>query len=154
MKSRVFILLGLMSLGFLSCNEDPGISSYPTLEEYLEQNNITDYQTTDSGLIYVIEKEGSSEFPKVGQTVTVHYTGFHLDGTKFDSSYDYGQAFSFLLGAGQVIQGWDEGIALFKKGGSGSLYIPYELAYGTSGSGGSIAPREDLKFDINLIAID
>lgn len=154
MKFKILFLLGLMSLGFLSCDESSSVSSYPTLEEYLEQNKITDYQTTDSGLIYVIEKDGTGERPKNGQTVTVHYTGYHLDGTKFDSSYDYGTAYSFLLGAGKVIQGWDEGIALFRKGGSGTLYIPYELGYGVSGSGGSIAPREDLKFDIHLIGID
>ncbi len=154
MKFSAIALLVLLGLGLSSCDEDNSTSSFPTLEQYLEINNITEYETTDSGLVYVIVKEGTGEFPKAGQTVTVHYTGYHLNDTKFDSSYDYGQAFSFILGQGEVIKGWDEGIALFKKGGSGTIYVPHELAYGTTGSNGSIGPREDLKFDINLIAID
>lgn len=155
MKFWSLFLLTLVGLGSFSCDEDgTQPSSYPTIEQYLEIHNITEYESTASGLIYIIAQEGTGEFPKVGQTVTVHYTGYHLDDTKFDSSYDYGQAFAFNLGAGEVIKGWDEGIALFKKGGSGTLLIPYELAYGDRGSSGSIAPKEDIKFDINLIAID
>ncbi|MDW3211954.1 MAG: FKBP-type peptidyl-prolyl cis-trans isomerase [Reichenbachiella sp.] len=155
MKSRVFILLGLMSLGFLSCDESPSISSYPTIEQYFERNNITesDYQITSSGLIYIINKEGTGDLAKFGETVTVHYSGYHLDDSKFDSSYDRNEAFVFRIGDNRIIAGWNEGLQYFRKGGSGTLYIPWELAYGESGSG-PITPKEDLKFDINLLAID
>ena len=152
MKFQAFFLLSLMSVGFLSCDEN-SLPSYPTLEQYLERNDITDYVTTSSGLIYVIAKEGSGDHPKVGQTVTVHYTGYHLDDSKFDSSYDRNEAFSFRVGDDKIIQGWNEGLQYFKKGGSGTLYIPWELGYGESG-GGPISPKEDLRFDINLLAID
>lgn len=153
MKFQAIIFLAFFGLGLISC-DDEADPSFPTMEEYLERNNITDYNETASGLIYVITKEGNGDLPQTGQTVSVHYTGYHLDDTKFDSSYDRNEAFPVILGAGRVIAGWDEGLRFFRKGGSGTLYIPHELAYGTTGSGGTIAPNEDLKFDINLIAID
>ncbi|MEO9968107.1 MAG: FKBP-type peptidyl-prolyl cis-trans isomerase [Reichenbachiella sp.] len=154
MKFSVIILLALSGLGLISCDEESQ-TDYPSLEEYLERKSITDFTRTASGLIYTVDQEGTGDFPEVGQTVTVHYTGYHLDDTKFDSSYDRNVALTVELGAGMVIDGWEEGLRYFKKGGSGSLYIPYELAYGTSGSpSGTIGPREDIKFDINLIAID
>lgn len=153
MKFSAIALLAIFTLGLMSCDGDTD-PSFPTLEEYLERNNITDYNETASGLIYVVDNEGSGDLPKTGQTVSVHYTGYHLDDTKFDSSYDRNEAFPVLLGEGRVIDGWEEGLRFFRKGGSGTLYIPHELAYGTSGSGGVIGPKEDLKFDINLIAID
>lgn len=152
MKHSPVLLLAFFTLGLSSCNDDTN-SSFPTMEQYLERNNITDYNETASGLIYVINKEGTGDLPLSGQTLTVHYTGFHLDDSKFDSSYDRNEAFTFTLGEGRVITGWEEGFRFFKKGGSGTLYIPYELAYGESGFS-SIGPKEDLKFDVNLIAID
>lgn len=155
MKFTVISFLALLGLVFVSCDGDTETTSYPTLEQYLERHQITDYNETDSGLIYVVNKEGTGSFPIDGQTVSVHYTGYHLDDTKFDSSYDRNEAYTVLLGANQVIAGWEEGLRYFKKGGSGTLYIPYELAYGTTGSqSGTISPKEDLKFDINIIAID
>lgn len=155
MKFQIFFLLATMCLGFLSCDESSSVSSYPTIEQYLERNNITEseYEISSSGLIYIIHKEGSGDFPKVGQSVTVHYSGFHLDDSKFDSSYDRNEAFVFRIGADNIIAGWNEGLQYFKKGGSGTLYIPWELAYGASGAG-PITPKEDIKFDINLLAID
>ncbi|WP_420582259.1 FKBP-type peptidyl-prolyl cis-trans isomerase [Reichenbachiella sp.] len=153
MKLRAFILLSLMGLSFLSCDENSDLSSYPSIEQYLERNNITDYETTSTGLVYVIAKEGTGDRPRVGDAVTVHYSGFHLDDSKFDSSYDRNEAFVFTVGDERIIAGWNEGLQYFRKGGSGTLYIPWELAYGTSGSG-PIGPKEDLKFDINLLAID
>lgn len=155
MKFKVLSFLALVGLAVISCDGDATTDSYPTLEQYLERHQITDYNETDSGLIYVINKEGTGDLPINGQTVTVHYTGYHLDDTKFDSSYDRNEAYPVLLGANQVIAGWEEGLRFFRKGGSGTLYIPYELGYGTTGSqSGTIGPKEDLKFDINIIAID
>lgn len=164
MKLSVVVFLTCVGLAVASCDNEPEIgsevdllaldSTRVTIAKYLETNQITDYETTSSGLVYVINDPGTGDFPTTGQTVTVHYTGYHLDDdTKFDSSYDRNEAFSFLLGRGQVIDGWDEGIALFKKGGKGTLFIPYQLAYGVYGSG-SIGYLEDLKFDIHLIGID
>jgi peptidylprolyl isomerase len=87
-------------------------------------------------------------------TVVVHYTGWLEDGTQFDSSLDRGQPFSFTLGEGQVILGWDEGLATMKVGGKRQLKIPAELGYGDSGSGGVIPPGAILIFDIELLAIE
>lgn len=110
--------------------------------------------TTASGLQYAIIKEGSGELPKQGDLVSVHYTGTLEDGTKFDSSYDRGQPIEFILGHGQVIPGWDEGISLLKVGSKARLIIPPELAYGEKGAGGVIPPNATLKFDVELVAAE
>lgn len=112
-----------------------------------------DLLTTDSGLQYVIQVEGSGEAPENGDLVKVHYTGTLEDGTKFDSSYDRGQPFEFALGRGQVIKGWDEGIALLKVGGKARLVIPPELGYGERGAGGVIPPNATLIFEVELLEI-
>jgi len=108
--------------------------------------------TTDSGLQYVIVEAGNGEAPQSGDLVQVHYTGTLEDGTKFDSSYDRNEPIQFMLGAGQVIPGWDEGIALMKIGDKAKLIIPPELAYGEQGAGGGIIPpNATLMFDVELI---
>ena len=97
---------------------------------------------------------GTGAEAKSGNTVTVNYTGTLTDGTKFDSSYDHGQPFSFLLGAGQVIKGWDLGVAGMKVGGKRKLTIPAELAYGAAGVPGRIAPNSTLLFTVELLKVE
>jgi peptidylprolyl isomerase len=110
--------------------------------------------TTASGLKYVDLKVGSGANPKVGQTVSVQYTGTLLDGTKFDSSYDHGGApIDFPIGVGQVIKGWDEGVPTMKVGGKRRLYIPSELAYGANPPTPAIPPNSPLVFDIELVGV-
>ena len=109
--------------------------------------------TTPSGLQYTDTAEGDGEAAQAGNNVSVHYTGWLTDGTKFDSSVDRNQPFQFPLGAGRVIAGWDEGIALMREGGRARLVIPPELAYGDAGNG-AIPPGATLLFDVWLVEVD
>ena len=108
-------------------------------------------EKTKSGLFHLIENKGNNDFPSIGSTVSVHYTGKLVDGTIFDSSYQRNKPISFVLGKGQVIEGWDEGLLKMAKGGSGKLVIPSNLAYGENGAGGIIPPNSTLIFDLELI---
>ena len=120
-------------------------------------DGIAEMVTTDSGLRYEDQKIGKGEEAIRGKLVKVHYTGWLNDGDqkgkKFDSSVDRGKPFSFILGAGRVIKGWDEGVAGMKTGGKRTLYIPAELGYGPRGAGRSIPPNADLIFDVRLLGI-
>jgi len=109
---------------------------------------------TPSGLKYVDEVVGTGVSPQKGKRVTVHYTGTLTNGQKFDSSRDRGKPFSFTIGVGQVIAGWDEGVLSMKVGGKRKLMIPAKLGYGARGAGGVIPPNADLNFDVELLGVD
>ena len=106
---------------------------------------------TESGLFYNITKEGTGFSPIKGSKVTVHYKGSLIDGSVFDSSYQRDEPIEFSVGIGQVIQGWDEGIMLLKKGASARFVIPSDLGYGAQGAGANIPPNSTLIFDVELI---
>src|SRR5438132_539352 len=109
--------------------------------------------TTKSGLQYVDLAIGTGATAEAGQTVTVHYTGWLENGKKFDSSLDRRQPFSFPLGAGRVIKGWDEGVSGMKVGGKRKLTIPPQLGYGSRGAGNVIPPNATLIFEVELLKV-
>jgi peptidylprolyl isomerase len=109
--------------------------------------------TTRSGLQYWDIKAGTGDAAVAGKPVRVHYTGWLTDGKKFDSSVDRGQPFTFKLGAGEVIPGWDEGVSGMKVGGKRQLKIPAKLGYGDRGAGGVIPPNATLIFDVELLGV-
>ena len=109
--------------------------------------------TTASGLKYVDVVVGKGASPTAGKQVTVHYTGTLVNGKKFDSSVDRNEPFSFIIGVGQVIPGWDEGVMSMKVGGKRKLIIPPNLGYGARGAGGVIPPNATLLFDVELIDV-
>ena len=113
--------------------------------------------TTPTGLQYDDTREGAGAIAAAGKTCVMHYTGWlwvdGAKGTKFDSSLDRGRPFTFGLGNGQVIKGWDEGVASMKIGGTRSLLIPPELGYGASGAGGVIPPHATLLFEVELLGV-
>ncbi len=113
----------------------------------------TDTTTTSSGLKYIVNKTGKGKQATNGKAVEVHYTGMLLNGKKFDSSLDRGVPFEFVLGKGQVIKGWEEGIALMKVGGKMRMILPPELAYGEKGAGEIIPPNSTLIFDVELLGV-
>ena len=108
---------------------------------------------TDSGLKYEDLVTGDGDVAQVGQQVSVHYTGWLTDGSKFDSSVDRNQPFEFSLGRGMVIRGWDEGVAGMKVGGKRKLTIPPQLGYGAQGAGGVIPPNAVLVFEVELLGV-
>ncbi len=118
-------------------------------ENFMECNE--EAVKTESGLIYLPMTEGTGESPSISNTVEVHYHGQLTDGTVFDSSVQRGQTISFPLG--NVIKGWQEGLAMMKEGGKATLVIPSDLAYGDGGSGEKIPPGATLKFEVELFKV-
>jgi peptidylprolyl isomerase len=114
---------------------------------------MSDIITTPSGLQYQEITVGTGASPVRGKQVTVHYTGTLVNGTKFDSSRDRNDPFTFIIGVGQVIKGWDEGVASMKVGGRRTLTIPADLGYGARGAGGVIPPNATLVFDVELLSV-
>src|SRR6185369_5587794 len=146
MLSRLTVALVILALAACTRSEptqsaSPGATSEGKME------------TTASGLQYVDVKPGTGESPQKGQQVTVQYTGWLADGTKFDSSRDRNQPFTFRIGQGQVIKGWDEGVATMKTGGVRKLVIPPDLGYGARSAGGVIPPNATLTFEVELLSV-
>jgi len=149
------IAAGLVLLGMLACgSEDQGQAggapaSAPETAPALDMSALIE---TPTGLRYEDLEMGQGAAAKPGETVEVHYTGWFLGGDKFDSSLDRGQPFTFLLGSGQVIPGWDQGVVGMKVGGKRRLVIPPDLAYGAAGRAG-IPPNSTLVFDVELLGV-
>lgn len=123
-----------------------------TIEDYLEKNNI-DAQKTDAGLYFAVEQKGNGPEVNEGDSVTVHYRGTLLDGTPFDASYDRGEPFTFEVGAGKVIRGWDEALQELRQGSKATLYIPSQLGYGPRSQGPVIKPNSILVFDVEVLDV-
>ncbi len=149
MKKALFAALGVtVAASAIACLSNPAMSKDGgTL---IAQNNVV---KTPSGLQYEDQVVGKGAAPRQGQKVVVHYTGWLTNGTKFDSSRDRNDPFSFTLGAGQVIKGWDEGVASMKVGGKRKLTVPPHLGYGERGFGNVIPPNSTLVFDVELLGV-
>lgn len=149
-KFIVFLLL-LAAVAIPACSQK---EAKPTAEKAVESKAPAGATVTASGLSYTDIVKGAGAAPTSGKMVTVHYTGVLEDGTKFDSSVDRGQPFSFRIGAGEVIPGWDEGVISMKVGGKRKLIIPPQLGYGSAGAGGVIPPNATLIFDVELLDVE
>ena len=122
-------------------------------DEALIEQRFPNVRRYPSGLMYILRLPGKGPSPRKGARVTVNYEGHLLNGTKFDSSYDHGHPFQFTLGVGEVIKGWDEGIAEMHKGEKRTLIVPYWLGYGEAQQG-KIPPRSTLVFEVELVDFD
>jgi len=148
----IFVVFGVAS----GCgnSEKPSTSNLPSASSPSSPTKVNGQPTTTaSGLQYwdIVVGTGATAVP--GKPVSVHYTGWLTNGDKFDSSRDRGKPFVFSLGEGQVIKGWDEGVAGMKAGGKRQLRIPPALGYGDSGAGGVIPPNATLIFDVELLEV-
>ncbi|NPA45155.1 MAG: FKBP-type peptidyl-prolyl cis-trans isomerase [Chlorobi bacterium] len=150
MKKLISLITIIALIFFTSCKSDLE-KELDKIEDYIEEHNIT-VEPTESGLYYIETLEGTGLQASAGDSVTVHYRGTFIDGELFDSSYDRGEPYSFILGVGEVIQGWDEGISYMKEGGKAQLIIPSNLAYGPYGYW-SIPGYTTLIFDVELIDV-
>jgi FKBP-type peptidyl-prolyl cis-trans isomerase len=138
----------MVAMVAVACAEASNMSN-ATLKAPSEQE-----KKVSDKLVITDEKIGDGAEAKAGQLVTVHYTGRLTDGTKFDSSLDRNQPFRFMLGVGQVIKGWDEGVVGMKIGGKRKLVIPAEKGYGARGAGAAIPPNATLEFDVELLSVE
>jgi FKBP-type peptidyl-prolyl cis-trans isomerase len=122
------------------------------IDNYLEESGIIPMEL-ESGIRYVIQDPGNGDQPERGDRVVVHYTGYLLDGTQFNSSYDIQEPYEFILGAGNVIKAWDEGLALMSEGAKYTFYVPSTLAYGANELGKLVGPNTVVVFDLELLEI-
>ncbi len=144
---RWLLVLVVVAILGVACGSSSDLDS----ETISGVNMADEIITTASGLQIKTIVVGTGDKAEPGKTVVVHYTGWLLDGTKFDSSVDRGTPFEFPLGAGRVIKGWDEGVATMNIGGKVELIIPPGLAYGPSGAGGVIPSNATLKFEVEFL---
>ena len=142
---KLMVLMGLVASAHADVQADKQSS--------VKQENKQETKMTDK-LVINDEKIGDGVEALAGKLVTVHYTGRLTDGTKFDSSVDRNQPFRFMLGVGQVIKGWDDGVQGMKVGGKRTLIIPSNMAYGERGAGAVIPPNATLEFDVELISVE
>ena len=150
-SNLIFDVVLLDILSPEDANRSRGEKARQEFDKYLSDNKIK-AERRESGLVYVCNMKGSGTNASNGQTVTVHYTGKLMDGRVFDSSVERGEPISFVLGEGRVIKGWEEGVALMKKGERATLIVPFDLAYGNRQMG-VIPPYSNLVFDIEIIDI-
>lgn len=144
MKYVNYVLLVVMAALVLSCGSSK--------EETKDDGPYADFQKHESGLMYKVITEGRGQSPEKGDKVVVHYTGTFENGKVFDSSRERDKPFTFTVGTGQVIKGWDIGVMMMKKGGRRTFVIPPDLAYG-SREMGNIPPNSTLIFDVELIEV-
>ena len=153
---KFFIIL-IIALSLLACQKEEKVQKKEAAgTEAAQAKEIKipqDVVTSASGLQYVVVKEGNGEQPQKGQEVAVHYTGLLMSGKKFDSSYDRNEPIVFHVGMGEMIPGFDEGIATMKTGEKRRLFLPPALAYGEGGIPGVIPPNATLVFDVELVSV-
>jgi FKBP-type peptidyl-prolyl cis-trans isomerase len=138
---------------FTSCGKDQLDKDLQIIEEFITANNLTNVQSTETGLHYIINEPGTGPKARLGDRITIDYIGYYTDGTLFDSSYERGAPSEFEL-AGGLIAGWRQGIPLFAKGGRGMLIIPSGLGYGPDPVSGGIRENAVLVFEIVLLNIE
>lgn len=149
----IFVILSLaLTLSFCSKKKEK-VSAKKEIQSGQTITIPADAITTESGLKYIDIVKGQGAIPQKGQTVIVNYTGWLMNGKKFDSSLDRNKPFQFVLGEGQVIPGWEEGIKTMHVGGKRRLFIPYQLAYGEQGYPPVIPPKAMLVFDVQLLDV-
>jgi FKBP-type peptidyl-prolyl cis-trans isomerase FkpA len=161
MKLQYFVFLSAGLVVFSLMTMDSSVSAWPlkhgskntTQQAYPLGPDAEGFYTSSTGLKFRDLSKGKGQRPRVGQTVVVHYTGWLTNGKKFDSSVDRGEPFEFVLGTGQVIKGWDEGVKGMNIGGKRRLTIPPQLGYGQQGAGNSIPPNATLVFEVELLRV-
>ena len=147
------VAIPLLAVTLAACSNNGGDNEAETPTP--QPLTASEYTTTDSGLQIHDFVEGDGDTATAGDRITVHYSGWLAsDSTLFDSSIQRGQPFSFVLGAGRVIPGWDEGVAGMRVGGERQLVIPPELGYGSQGAGNSIPPNATLIFEVELLSVE
>jgi FKBP-type peptidyl-prolyl cis-trans isomerase FkpA len=157
MKKRIGLLLPAVLVAALASMPAVADETKPTPAPEAAKKSESKMKSTPSGLQYEDTLEGTGASPKPGQTCVMHYTGWLWEngakGKKFDSSVDRGTPFTFPIGQGRVIKGWDEGVATMKVGGKRTLLIPPQLGYGSRGAPGAIPPNATLLFEVELLDV-